>query len=65
MGLHTVTTMGPGLTPGQETKMHNAVGKKRERERTRLRKWDGRVLFQIRAKRNPMVWHQLLSCTTL
>ena len=33
LGLHTVTTMGPGLTPGQETKMHNAVGeKKRERE---------------------------------
>ena len=33
----------------------------KKRERTRLSKWDGRVLFQIRGKRNPMIWHQLLS----
>ena len=58
-----LTTTGPGLTPGQGTKTHklNAVGKNRERERTRLSKWEGRVLFQIRGKRNPMIWHQLLS----
>ena len=35
--------------------------RERERERTRLSKWDGRVLFQIRGKRKPMIWHQLLS----
>ena len=35
--------------------------RERERERTRLSKWDGRVLFQIRGKRKPIIWHQLLS----